>query len=255
MIIKFFHKSINQSKFNMSVTEAISETFYGNSFDNLVHETASISGMYRAVRRNLRDFGEGHYFVTALDKKYVFAFVSPDFSKATIIHKVSKQYIEQTFKTERRSDKTWIYEVDTMSSDISDDVCEAVINHVDTVDLAELSKEELINIINLQHKALKSVSKTKIELEQAKEEIVLKDEHIAEVERKSSKHFAKLCDARQKNKTLFRMIETQSHIAEASVDGKETVSRMINAEAMLSTAVENFGYETLEAFAEIDGMK
>lgn len=205
MIIKFFNKSINQSKFNMSVTEAISETFYGNSFDNLVRETASISGMYRAVRRNLRDFGEGHYFVTALDKKYVFAFVSPDFSKATIIHKVSKQYIEQTFKTERRSDKTWIYEVDTMSSDISDDVCEAVINHVDTVDLAELSKEELINIINLQHKALKSVSKTKIELEQAKEEIVLKDEHIAEVERKSNKHFA---ISQRKSNQIEKILDT-----------------------------------------------
>ena len=202
MNIKFFKQCQNQSKVNMSISEELEELVIGTSVDEIALSLTGNRKLYRAVRTHMNDFGEGFYFAGSYGSKYIFAFITKDFSKATVTHKIGKGYVAQKFYTTRRTDKTWIFEVDTMMSKQVNEDNIANIEKIDINKIEDLSIEELRAALVASVKASKE--KDEVIAEQA-EIIEAQKEEIEKITKKSNKHFA---ISQRKSNQIEKILDT-----------------------------------------------
>lgn len=252
MLIKFFKKSENQSETSISIKDTeISQIVVGNSVKQLTSTiTTSNRKFYKATNEKMKESGEGSYFAIDLSGKYLFAFVRSDWKVATVIHKVGKSYIEQSFEMTRRTDKTWIFEVDTIDSvQVSKEQKQIIVSEIDINKLEELSKEEMMEIIIAQHKALKKVNE---EVKESKEIIEAKEEEIETISKKSSKHFAQKTTYKSVADFYKKKVNSIMAIAHAGGD----VASMIRVDAQMNFITENKlnAMEYFDALDEIEGM-
>lgn len=241
MKIQLFKKNAKQQSANgISVSNLISSAT-ASSFKALRKEIGIENRpFYNATTKQFRDLGNGIYMAASYTNQtgntaYVFAFVHSTFSEAIIVHKpFGNKYVEMNFRTEQRTDKNWIFEINTAySSQETETKAED--------DLMNLSKEELIALL----------MDSKKELVQAQETIENLNVELAAVQAKSDKHFALkvkqhgIADfTRKKYNALVNII----------VSGGD-VANMIKAESQLNFLAENnLDMKYYESIDAIDAM-
>lgn len=202
MFVQFFKKSENQSKLSFKIAGS-TDVVIGNSVQKLTEQvTTADRSYYKTIRNKFQDFGDGTYFAAKVSGSYVFAFINNSWKTATLIYKIGKSYETKEFALTRRTDKTWIYEIETTTAELIDTAHEEVVYNSNT-DLTSLSQAELIAIINSLTKTVDELSKENKELaeesELAKEENVKINKrrawnanHARNVSRKLNANFAML---------------------------------------------------------------
>lgn len=187
MFIQIFKKSENQTETTFKIIGAENKVI-GNSIQQLTDKvTTKNRAFYKAIREKMEDFGKGTYFAAQISNRYVFAFIDSSWKNIKVIHKTGKSYCTQEFALTRRTDKTWIFEVDTMTDTPICAEAKEIVYSTET-DLTTLTPAELIAIINSQAKVIKAqaeIIETKTEENELfKEEVELVKEEVVKVNKR-----------------------------------------------------------------------